>query len=130
MKKSTFLLITLMATIFYACSSDDDSLEGTTWTTSKKQNEYNEKWEITFEKKQYHLSYHYYTESIHAEVPNSKSLETGGFYSKEENIVSIDWLEHVTDGTFENVTIQGTINGNAMYFPKLGEFEELVLHKK
>lgn len=130
MKKITFLLVAFIATMFCACSSDDDSLEGTTWITDKKQNEYYEEWEITFEENQYHLSYHYYKESIHAEDPNSKNLEAGGSYSKEENIVSIDWLEHVTDGTLKNVTIQGTINSNTMYFPKLGEFEELVLHKK
>ena len=128
MKVFNPILVVLLTTVFYACSSEDIdsySLEDTTWATTKEQNGiiYAE-WNMTFDKSEYCLICH--SDKNGTQIT---SVNTGS-YILDGNNISITVVVLSIDGHGIESTIQGTINGKTMYFPKTEEFEELTLHKK
>lgn len=119
MKKITFLLVAIIATMFCSCSSDDDNssnvLEGTTWETSNEEQIFT----IKFQKTTATFIYQY---------DDNGDGVFGSNETKEESVFS-----YTLDGN--NITVKqgkntatGTVSGNTMTLYADGD--SVTYHKK
>ena len=112
MKKLTFILVALMATVFSACSSDDDndsnSLDGTTWVADDE----DEIRTLKFQKTTVTLIYQYDANGDGVINAADGQKESTGTYSVDGDKITIK------EG---KVTSQGTISGNKMVLSADGD---------
>lgn len=112
MKKLTFILVVLMATVFSACSSDDDndsnSLDGTTWVADDE----DEILTLKFQKTTVTLIYQYDANRDGVINAADGQDESTGTYSVDGDKITIK------EG---KVISQGTISGNKMVLSADGD---------
>lgn len=112
MKKLTFILVALMATVFSACSSDDDndsnSLDGTTWVADDE----DEIRTLKFQKTTVTYIFQHDTNGDGVINAADGQEESTGTYSLDGDKITIKE---------EKVTSQGTIFGNKIVLSADGD---------
>lgn len=124
MKKITFLLVAFMATMFCACSSDDDNessnvLEGTTWeSTEEWDGTVYAKWVLKFQKSTFNLDF---SNDSDGDGVMDEHDSTSGSYKVDGNKVSVSG---------KGLTMTGTISGNTIHFTETDNNDEFEFYKK
>lgn len=123
MRNLKFLLVALCATVFCACSSDNDNssntLKGTTWeATEESDGTIYAEWKLSFQESTFKMEF--------------KGDENGdGIFDKNETVSG----PYNVDGndvtlTADGSTMYGKINGTTIHFPETDESDEFTFHKK
>lgn len=124
MRNLKFVLVALLATVFCACSSDDDNndsnvLKGTTWESVEEwDGTVYAKWVLKFQSSTFDLNF----SGDEDEDGKFDKFETlSGSYKIDGSNVSVS-----ADG----LTMKGTISGNTIHFPETDDNDEFDFHKK
>ena len=124
MRNFKFVLVALLATVFCACSSDDDNndsnvLEGTTWeSTEEWDGTVYAKWVLKFQSSTFDLNF---SGDEDEDGKFDRFEKTSGSYKIDGSNVSVS-----ADG----LTMKGTISGNTIHFPETDDNDEFEFHKK
>lgn len=135
MSNFKFLLVAIVIIVFCSCSGEDNNLalEGTTWEAFEQDGTNFSKQELSFDKERYF--YH----MTRREGAIFTALSSSSLYSIEKNIVSLVMrFDGISDDTIhscpptdvELVNVQGTINGNTIYFPKIKKNENVTFYRQ
>lgn len=131
MSKLKFLIVAIMTIILCSCSNEDNnlSLENTTWKAVKQNETSRMESELKFYNEKFFFNMIYINGNGDGIIADGTTIvkEYFGTYSIEGNIVSLSIPSNLMQDT---AIIHGTINGNAICFPKTDKFNEIIFYKQ
>ncbi|WP_294608024.1 lipocalin family protein [uncultured Bacteroides sp.] len=118
MKKITFILVVLMATVFSACSSDEDndsnSLDGTTWVADDE----DEIRTLKFQKTTFTYIFQHDTNGDGVINAADGKDESTGTYSLDGNKITIKENQNTSQGTISGDKMVLSANGDSVTYYK------------